>query len=43
MFKITMDLTVDGMNHIDDIVVALFQYLAMLKQQDWQKWIFDGE
>ena len=27
-------------DHVDDIVTAVFQYLAMLKQEGVQEWIF---
>ncbi len=40
--QVVVDLTAEGVGHIGDITAALFQYLAMLKQQPWQEWIFNG-
>lgn len=38
-----MDLTEEGMQHIDDIVKLIFQYLNLLRESRPQKWIFDEE
>ncbi|XP_054736065.1 insulin-degrading enzyme isoform X1 [Anastrepha obliqua] len=40
-FEIVVDLTQDGMEHVDDIVNIIFQYLAMLRKEGPKKWIFD--
>lgn len=40
-FGVTVDLTEEGMKHIDDIVELVFQYLTMLKTQGPQKWVQD--
>ncbi|XP_023021581.1 insulin degrading metalloproteinase isoform X2 [Leptinotarsa decemlineata] len=38
-FGIAVDLTEEGMNHVDDIVQLVFQYLNMLKTEGPQKWV----
>jgi insulysin len=40
-FEITTDLTEEGLNHIDDILQLIFQYLNMLREKKPQQWIFD--
>jgi len=40
-FKVSTDLTVAGMDHVDDIVEMVFQYLDLLRRTKAQKWIFD--
>uniref|UniRef100_A0A1Q3FFH3 Insulin-degrading enzyme n=1 Tax=Culex tarsalis TaxID=7177 RepID=A0A1Q3FFH3_CULTA len=40
-FEVMVDLTQDGFDHVDDIVKIIFQYIAMLKQERPQKWIFE--
>ncbi|CAH1389545.1 unnamed protein product [Nezara viridula] len=40
-FSINVDLTPDGIDHVDDIIHLIFQYINMLKQQGPQKWIFE--
>ncbi|KNC32106.1 Insulin-degrading enzyme [Lucilia cuprina] len=40
-FEISIDLTQEGINHVDDIVEIVFQYLRMLRERGPQKWIFD--
>uniref|UniRef100_A0A1A9ZU27 Insulin-degrading enzyme n=1 Tax=Glossina pallidipes TaxID=7398 RepID=A0A1A9ZU27_GLOPL len=40
-FEIYVDLTEEGLNHVDDIVNIIFQYLQMLREMGPQKWIFD--
>ena len=36
-FVVNVDLTEEGIDHVDDIVLLVFQYLAMLKSQGPQK------
>ncbi|KAI8370689.1 Metalloenzyme, LuxS/M16 peptidase-like protein [Radiomyces spectabilis] len=40
-FHVSADLTEDGLEHYEDVVVAIFQYIEMLKKCGVQKWIFD--
>lgn len=40
-FDITVDLTEEGFDHVDDIITLIFQYINMIKAQEPQKWIFD--
>jgi len=39
-FEVKVDLSEDGLEHSDDIVLMVFQYLTMLRQQGPQEWIF---
>lgn len=40
-FGIHVDLTEEGIQHVDDIVTLVFQYLNMLRELGPQKWVFD--
>jgi insulysin len=40
-FEITVDLTEEGFEHIDDICKLIFQYLNLLREEGPQQWIFD--
>lgn len=40
-FEIVVDLTQEGLTHVDDIVNIVFQYLCMLRKEGPKKWIFD--
>ena len=40
-FNITMKLTPEGISHWEDIVLAVFEYLHMLKVNGCPKWVFD--
>jgi len=40
-FGINVDLTEDGIQHTDDIVTLVFQYLNMLRELRPQQWVFD--
>ncbi|XP_008554389.2 insulin-degrading enzyme isoform X1 [Microplitis demolitor] len=40
-FSIYVDLTEEGMNHVDDIVTLTFQYINMLRVNGPLEWIFD--
>lgn len=40
-FSLSIKLTEDGLKNYKEIVVALFQYIAMLREQPPQKWIFE--
>ncbi|ORX91263.1 insulin-degrading enzyme, partial [Basidiobolus meristosporus CBS 931.73] len=39
-FKISVDLTEEGLNHTDEIVRIIFQYIEMMKRVGVQEWIF---
>jgi len=40
-FVVNVDLTEEGIEHIDDIIMLVFQYLEMLRKEGAQKWVFD--
>ncbi|XP_044737581.1 insulin-degrading enzyme [Chrysoperla carnea] len=42
-FGVSMDLTEEGMDHINDIIVTVFQYINLLKSDEPQKWIFEEQ
>jgi len=39
-FSVAMDLTEEGEDQVEDIVTAAFQYLAMVRREGPQEWIF---
>ncbi|KAG5318579.1 IDE enzyme, partial [Pseudoatta argentina] len=41
IFNILVDLTEEGIKHIEDIVLLVFQYINMLKMKGPIKWIYD--
>ncbi|XP_018347273.1 PREDICTED: insulin-degrading enzyme-like [Trachymyrmex septentrionalis] len=41
IFNILVDLTEEGIKHIEDIVLMVFQYINMLKLKGPIKWIYD--
>ena len=40
-FEISIRLTEDGLSRYQDVVCAVFQYIAMIKETPPQEWIFD--
>ncbi|KAI8639740.1 Metalloenzyme, LuxS/M16 peptidase-like protein [Parasitella parasitica] len=40
-FHIGIDLTEQGLAHYEDVVVAIFEYIEMVKENGVKKWIFD--
>ncbi|KPJ02224.1 Insulin-degrading enzyme [Papilio xuthus] len=42
-FAVHVDLTEDGLDHIDDIVNMLFQYISMLREEGPQRWLWDEQ
>ncbi|KAG2201269.1 hypothetical protein INT47_006772 [Mucor saturninus] len=40
-FHISVDLTEQGIAHYQDVVVAIFQYIEMIKATGVKKWIYD--
>ena len=40
-FIVSVDLTEEGVEHIDDIIQLVFQYFEMLRKVGTQEWIFD--
>lgn len=40
-FVVNVDLTEEGIDHVEDIVSAVFQYLNLLKNEGPQQWVFD--
>ncbi|XP_021366935.1 insulin-degrading enzyme-like isoform X1 [Mizuhopecten yessoensis] len=40
VLTVTIQFTEDGLEHIDDMVMLTYQYIAMLKSQDPLEWIF---
>ncbi|CAK8675757.1 unnamed protein product [Clavelina lepadiformis] len=39
-FKIHVDLTTEGLTHVNDIVTCMYQYIDMLRKVGPQEWIF---
>ncbi|KAJ8317306.1 hypothetical protein KUTeg_005210 [Tegillarca granosa] len=39
-FKVDVDLTEEGLEHIDDIITLTYQYINMLKKDQPQEWVF---
>ncbi|GLD98156.1 hypothetical protein PINS_up006853 [Pythium insidiosum] len=42
-FTVTFEATRDGVEHVDDIVAALFQCLALLRAAPVEPWVFDEQ
>ncbi|KAG7155866.1 Insulin-degrading enzyme-like [Homarus americanus] len=40
-FVVNVDLTEEGIEHVEDIVSAVFEYLNLLKKEGPQQWVFD--
>jgi len=40
-FDVTIELTDDGLSHVDDCVECVFQYIALLKKSGPQRWVYD--
>ena len=40
-FIVNVDLSEEGIEHVDDIVTLVFQYLNMLRAAGPQRWVFD--
>lgn len=37
-----IDLTEEGLSHVDDVIEVFFQYIKMIKEKDGiQEWLFD--
>eukprot|EP01125_Pyxidicula_operculata_P014818 TRINITY_DN4988_c0_g1_i1.p1 TRINITY_DN4988_c0_g1~~TRINITY_DN4988_c0_g1_i1.p1 ORF type:complete len:953 (-),score=186.42 TRINITY_DN4988_c0_g1_i1:40-2898(-) len=41
LFGVIINLTADGLLHVDEIIDIVFQYIKLLKTKGIQKWIFD--
>ena len=39
-FVVNVDLTEEGIQHVDDIIELVFQYLALLREKGPQEWVF---
>lgn len=39
-FNVVVDLTEEGINHVDDIITLTFQYINMLKKSGPVEWIY---
>ncbi|KAK2177670.1 hypothetical protein NP493_586g01027 [Ridgeia piscesae] len=39
-FIVNVDLSEEGIEHVDDIVTLIFQYLSMLRKEGPQEWVF---
>jgi len=39
-FVVNVDLTEEGISHVDDIILLVFQYIAMLRAEGPQEWVF---
>lgn len=42
-FRVNINLTKDGVDHINDIVELVYAYLEMVRAEGVQKWLFDEE
>ncbi|XP_060809254.1 insulin-degrading enzyme isoform X1 [Amyelois transitella] len=42
-FGVQVDLTEDGVDHIDDIIELVFQYIAMLRKEGPQRWVWEEQ
>ncbi|XP_053623263.1 insulin-degrading enzyme [Plodia interpunctella] len=42
-FGVQVDLTEDGVEHIDDIITLVFQYIAMLRKEGPQRWVWEEQ
>ncbi|XP_045541115.1 insulin-degrading enzyme [Papilio machaon] len=42
-FEVHVDLTEDGLEHVDDIVNMVFQYISMLREKGPQRWMWDEQ
>ncbi|CAK1587423.1 unnamed protein product [Parnassius mnemosyne] len=42
-FGVQVDLTEDGLEHVDDIVNLVFQYISMLRAEGAQRWVWDEQ
>ncbi len=42
MVQITVDLSEKGLEHVEEVITHVFQYIALLRQQPWPQWIFEG-
>uniref|UniRef100_A0A2A4K9R5 Insulin-degrading enzyme n=1 Tax=Heliothis virescens TaxID=7102 RepID=A0A2A4K9R5_HELVI len=42
-FGVQVDLTEDGVAHIDDIIKLVFQYMEMLKTEGPQRWVWEEQ
>lgn len=40
-FDVTVDLTKDGINHVDEVIKTVFQYINMLKRDGVHQWIYE--
>ncbi|XP_063610244.1 insulin-degrading enzyme-like isoform X2 [Penaeus indicus] len=40
-FVVNVDLTEEGIEHVQDIVTAVFQYLNLLRREGSQEWVFE--
>ncbi|KOB70370.1 Insulin-degrading enzyme, partial [Operophtera brumata] len=42
-FGVQVDLTEDGVEHIDDIITLVFQYISMMREQGAQRWVWEEQ
>ncbi|CAK1554529.1 unnamed protein product [Leptosia nina] len=42
-FNVRVDLTEEGVKHVDDIVTLVFEYIAMLRSAGPQRWIWEEQ
>eukprot|EP00644_Phytophthora_capsici_P009578 jgi/Phyca11/533442/estExt2_fgenesh1_pg.C_PHYCAscaffold_130175 len=41
LFVVSFDATEDGIEHADDVLKAMFQYINLMLSSPWEKWMFD--
>ncbi|KAJ0170062.1 hypothetical protein K1T71_014668 [Dendrolimus kikuchii] len=42
-FGVQVDLTEDGVQHVDDIIAMVFQYISMLRDEGPKKWVWEEQ
>ena len=43
LYQVNVNLTKDGLEHTDEIITKIFQYINMLKRAGTQKWVWDEQ
>lgn len=41
LLEISINLTEDGLEHVDEIIQLVFEYMTMLRNEGPKKWLFD--
>jgi insulysin len=43
IFSVSVELTLAGVNHVDDIVSAVFGYIQLVREQGLHRWLYDEQ